>query len=74
MTIRIDGVTVHPSVTIDLVHEAAMRQATTLDNPGFCIACGEEAMECEPDARQHHCDYCDRPTVYGAAELLLYMA
>jgi hypothetical protein len=50
------------------------RQMTTLDNPGFCIACGEEADGCEPDARGYECEYCGERRVYGAAELLLHMA
>jgi hypothetical protein len=26
------------------------------DNLGFCVACGEEAESCEPDARQYECE------------------
>jgi hypothetical protein len=74
MTVKINGVTVHPSVTIEIVHEAALREMTTLDNPGFCISCGEETDGCEPDARKHECECCGEPAVYGAAELLLHMA
>jgi hypothetical protein len=48
----INGVVLHPDVTIELVVDAIERQMSTLDNPGFCIACGEEAFECEPDARR----------------------
>jgi predicted RNA-binding Zn-ribbon protein involved in translation (DUF1610 family) len=44
---------------------------TTLDNPGFCIACGEEADNVEPDARNYECDYCGEHQVYGAEELLI---
>lgn len=47
---------------------------TTLDNPGFCIACGEDADGCEPDARGYECESCGRPKVYGAEELLLCIA
>jgi hypothetical protein len=32
------------------------RQFTSLDNPGFCLACGAEAEGCEPDARQYECE------------------
>jgi len=73
----INGVVLHPDVTIELVVDAIERQMSTLDNPGFCIACGEEAFECEPDARRptpdarrHECEPCGEQAVYGAAELL----
>ena len=41
---------------------------------GICIHCGEERDSCEPDARQYECYDCERHTVYGASELLLYIA
>lgn len=41
---------------------------------GICIHCGDERDECEPDARQYECHECERNTVYGASELLLYIA
>lgn len=61
----------HPSIDDDRIMEACMRRNTTLDNPGFCIDCGEESFECEPDARRYRCEYCGKNTVYGAEELLL---
>lgn len=70
----INGVVIHPHITVERVVDAVHRQMETLDNPGFCIACGEEASECEPDARQYKCGYCDEYAVYGAGELLQYMA
>jgi hypothetical protein len=63
----------HPSITVDRVMEACQRYNTTLDNPGFCIACGDEAYGCEPDARRYECDSCGERKVYGAEELLLMM-
>ena len=54
--------------------EAVARQTTTLDNPGFCKACGNEQDGCEPDAREYECEACGEPEVYGAAELLMEMA
>jgi hypothetical protein len=71
---KIGGIEAHKSVTLDRVMEAVQRHNTTLDNPGFCIACGEEAEGCEPDARGYECESCDEPGVYGAEELLLMMA
>ena len=41
---------------------------------GFCVACGYKQEGCEPDARQYICDRCDQPKVYGAEELLMYLA
>jgi hypothetical protein len=70
---RIEAVTAHPDVTLARVQEAVERQMTSLDNPGFCLACGEEAMGCEPDACEYECESCGEPKVYGAAELLIGM-
>jgi len=44
---------------------------SSLDNPGFCLACGEPADGCEPDARQYECESCGERAVYGAQECLL---
>jgi hypothetical protein len=63
----------HPSLTTERVLDAAEREMMTLDNPGFCLACGDEAMECEPDARAYKCEACGQPQVYGAAEVLQMM-
>ena len=41
------------------------------DNLGFCVACGEEADSCEPDARGYECESCGARAVYGAEELML---
>ena len=40
------------------------------DSIGFCLACGAEAMNVEPDARKYTCDVCGKPKVYGAQEIL----
>jgi hypothetical protein len=68
---QIKRIKVHPSVTTDRVMEAVERRMFSLDNPGFCIACGEEAEGCEPDAREYECEFCGKPTVYGSDELLM---
>lgn len=65
--------TIHPSLTIERVAEATERQMFGPDNPGFCIACGEEADGCEPDARNYKCETCGEKAVYGAEELLLML-
>jgi hypothetical protein len=63
----------HKSITPDRIMEAVERRQTTLDNPGFCVACGEEAEGVEPDARKYTCEVCGQDWVYGAEELLLRM-
>lgn len=60
----------HPSLTQDVLLEAIERRITSLDNPGFCIKCGEEHYECEPDARRYKCENCETNTVY-APEVIL---
>ena len=63
----------HPSITADRVLDAVERRMTTLDNPGFCLACGNEAGGVEPDARKYKCEACGERQVYGADELLVRM-
>jgi hypothetical protein len=53
---------------------AVEAEMTGLDNPGFCIACGEEADGCEPDARNYECESCGAHKVFGASELLMHTA
>lgn len=65
---------IHPSITLARVEEAVERQMTSLDNPGFCIACGEDQDGCEPDAREYECECCGKRAVFGAADLLLRLA
>ncbi len=61
---------IHESVTLDRVMEAIEVD----DMLGFCIACGEERDCCEPDMRGGPCEECNTDNVYGAEELLFYMA
>jgi hypothetical protein len=65
---------IHETIVLDRVTEAVERAHTSLDNPGFCIACGGEAEDIEPDARRYECEICGEPGVYGAEELLLMLA
>lgn len=65
---------IHESITAERVAEAVERQHSSLDNPGFCIACGQDAYSCEPDARGYECEYCGERAVYGAEELLMMVA
>lgn len=57
----------------DVLIAAVESEMFGMENPGFCTACGEEAMECEPDARDCECESCEEPAVYGAEELMLIM-
>ncbi len=65
---------IHKSITADRVMEACERHSTSLDNPGFCVACGQDAEGVEPDARRYECECCGEKQVYGAEELLLMVA
>ena len=38
---------------------------------GFCLACGNTQMGCEPDARRYECEGCGEHLVFGLQELLL---
>ena len=42
----------HPSITEDRVLDACERHMSTLDNPGFCLACGKmpKAVSLMPEA------------------------
>ena len=62
---------IHQSITCERVMEAAEREMVSLDNPGFCLSCGEEAEGVEPDARYYECDHCGIQAVFGASECLI---
>ena len=64
----------HPSITAERVVEACERHMTSLDNPGFCVVCGADAEGVEPDARKYKCESCGERGVYGAEELVIYLA
>jgi len=60
----------HKSITADVI-----MAAIELDNSlGFCVSCGAEHGECEPDARKYKCESCGLNAVYGAEELLFHIA
>ena len=65
---------IHEKVTQDRVLEAVQRAMFGTDNPGFCMACGADHDECEPDARNYECHECGKREAYGAELILLYIA
>lgn len=62
---------IHPTITESRVLDACDRASRTLDNPGFCLSCGEDAEGCEPDAERYECECCGKRMVYGAEQVLL---
>jgi hypothetical protein len=60
----------HKSITRARVFDAVERRNSSLDNPGFCLSCGDDVEGVEPDAREYECDVCGALTVYGAEEIL----
>ena len=62
---------VHESITLKRVEEAVERYNNSLDNPGFCLECGNEQDGCEPDARGYECEACGAKRVMGAYEIFL---
>lgn len=64
---------IHPSLTHEILIEAVENQSTGLENPGFCISCGAQHDDCEPDAQEYECEECGEYEVYGAEEILLTM-
>ena len=68
-----DWLPIHDSVTIDRVAEAVTTEMYRLDNPGFCLACGDDADGCEPDARHYQCVSCGARAVFGAQEVLFML-
>lgn len=62
---------IHKSITMEKLICAVKDEMFGTSNPGFCIVCGNQQDECEPDARNYECDECGRNQVFGAAELLM---
>lgn len=61
---------VHKSVT----RARVVRMVKKDEYKGICLACGKTANNVEPDARHYECEKCKKKAVFGAEELLLYMA
>lgn len=54
--------------------ERVMAAVEADDNIGFCLACGTDQLNCEPDMRNGKCESCGAHKVFGAEDLLLRMA
>lgn len=63
--------TLHPSLTLDRLEAAARESMGSGSSVGFCIACGAQRDQTEPDAEAYLCDECETPTVYGAERLFV---
>lgn len=64
----------HSRLTAEQIIEAVERRRTSLDDPGFCVACGGEAAGVEPDAENYECAACGELQVFGAEALLIRIA
>lgn len=53
--------------------ELAMELAEEDAGEGICLACGEIAGGCEPDARGCECESCGKRRVFGAEEVVLML-
>jgi hypothetical protein len=55
-----------------MISQARILAAVEADDArGFCKACGAEAYNVEPDARNYRCESCGQSEVYGAEEMLI---
>ena len=59
---------------VNLTLERVMDAVAEDDNLGFCMSCGEQAYDVEPDACEYTCEGCEARMVYGAEGLLLMFA
>lgn len=64
----------NPKVTEEAIIGADARRNSSLDDPGFCLACGLEHGGIDPDARRMKCEACGEKQVYGIFELLMEIA
>lgn len=63
----------HESITLERIQPLAESQMFGLENPGVCLACGEERDGCEPDAEGYECYECGAMKVMGASELMMIL-
>jgi len=70
----IDGTKLHPSLTLGKIVDRYESSETELEYIAFCIACGEEHWDIDPDAENYHCEHCEEFKVYGVEQLILLLA
>ena len=58
-------------LTDEVLEDARHRRMVSLDDPGFCLVCGNEQGGCEPDARNYACESCGAEQVFGIEELIM---
>jgi len=58
-------------MTMDDLITQAEKSMFSLDDPGYCMACGTEVFGVEPDARGYQCEVCDENAVYGLQEIMM---
>ena len=61
-------------ITSKITLEQVMEAVEADDNLGFCLACGAEAFNVEPDAHEYECESCGEHRVFGAEELLFMLS
>lgn len=61
----------HVSLTDAVIMDAHERQSMTLNDPGYCLICGNEAFGVEPDAENQECESCGAEQVFGTHWLLM---
>lgn len=49
----------------------SVRQMMSRETTGWCLKCGQEVQNVEPDARKYVHARCGEPKVYGLQELLI---
>lgn len=54
--------------------EDVLRAVQADDMIGFCLSCGAERENTEPDARGYQCPTCGAFRVFGAEEILLMLS
>ena len=60
-----------PASPAQALVERALEAREAGEDLGFCLACGADQGECEPDARRRKCDACGQMKVYGAEEIII---
>ena len=62
----------HHTITPAVILDHAQRSILDSDREtGICVACGGRYITSDPDAEGDPCDFCGKPAVYGAEQLLL---